>query len=81
MTEEQGRGTEPKPHGRHDAEADEAATEQAAGGAPGAERSRRRRSKEPPYDKDGRCSRCGGRWPCLHCLTSTPPYVRVMNNL
>lgn len=33
-----------------------------------------------PHEVDGKCSRCGGRWPCLKCLTSTPPYVRVHNN-
>ncbi|MQA77483.1 MAG: hypothetical protein GEV10_03210 [Streptosporangiales bacterium] len=81
MTEEQGRGTQPPEHGRPDAEADDADTGHTARDVPGAERSRRRRSNEAPFEKDGRCSRCGGRWPCLHCLTSTPPYVRVMNNL
>lgn len=79
MTEEQGRGPQPPEHGR--SEADDAETEHVARGGSGAERSRRRRSNEAPHEKDGRCSRCGGRWPCLHCLTSTPPYVRVMNNL
>lgn len=33
-----------------------------------------------PREVDGRCSRCGKRWPCLDCLTMTPPYVRVWNN-
>lgn len=41
---------------------------------------RKRGSDEPPHDKDGTCSRCGGAWPCLGCLTSTPPYVRIFNS-
>lgn len=45
------------------------------------DRARRRLPVERPYDKDGACSRCGGSWPCLRCLTSTPPYVRVLNNI
>lgn len=38
------------------------------------------KSDEVPRDVDGICSRCGRPWPCLPCLTSTPPYVRVHNN-
>lgn len=36
---------------------------------------------ETPREVDGRCSRCGKPWPCLTCLTMTPPYVPVWNNL
>lgn len=34
-----------------------------------------------PHEIDGLCSRCGAAWPCLRCLTTTPPYVHVWNNL
>lgn len=44
------------------------------------EHRRRRLPAEAPFEQDGACSRCGGRWPCLRCLTSTPPYVPVQNN-
>ncbi|MQA79165.1 MAG: hypothetical protein GEV10_11940 [Streptosporangiales bacterium] len=51
-------------------------------GQPAPKRRRKSRVKgtEAPRDVDGKCSRCGRPWPCLHCLTSTPPFVRVHNN-
>lgn len=44
------------------------------------ERGKARRD-DRPREVDGRCSRCGKPWPCLDCLTMTPPYVHVWNNV
>ena len=42
---------------------------------------RRKLPDESPHEVDGLCSRCGAAWPCLRCLTMTPPYVRIFNNI
>lgn len=34
-----------------------------------------------PRDVDGKCSRCGRPWPCMLCLTMTPPFVPIWNNV
>ena len=52
------------------------------GGAPDTGREARPQPHPPddaPHELEGSCSRCGGTWPCLGCLTSTPPYVPIFN--
>lgn len=44
------------------------------------EREKPARHTGSPREVDGMCSRCGDTWPCLRCLTSTPPFVPVHNN-